>query len=171
MKEQDADSSDGLGEVVPYRSFGGHIPDFASLPARLAPLATNHAFITEASANQVTDVCIERFLNDFSPASAAVSGSVVEWRTAAALKDSSLLLNRAFTAAALTLGGFREGDQSLRMAGQVRYIGVLRLLQSTLNHPTESLSTGALIVVVLFTIIEVCRRAESAPWANTVAGL
>lgn len=129
----------------------------------MSPVTREHRVLTTpTSASQLLDILLERLVDDFSPESAANTGSVVEWRTAIEMRVLSPLLGRAFTTAALTLAGYREQDRSLQMAGQGRYVRTLRSLQETLYHPTESRSTAALIVVVLFTIIEVlffCLRA------------
>ena len=119
-------------------------------------LKENNLLATPASANKLVDVFMERLVDEFSPGSAAArSGSVMGWRTAAEMRVFSPLLGRAFTAAALTLAGYREGNRSIQVAGQARYVRTLRSLQDALYHPTESRSTAVLIVVVLFTIIEV----------------
>jgi hypothetical protein len=121
-----------------------------------APLAHgNRLLTTQASANLLVDVLQEHLMEDFAPASAASSGSVVEWRSAVGMKAVSPLLYDAFPAAALIMAGFRDQSQALQIAGQARYVRVLRLLQDTLRHPSESLSTAALVAVVLFTIVEV----------------
>lgn len=131
-------------------------PPEPSLPADPAPLAQpNRSLTAHASANMLVEVFLERLIDSFAPPSAVTSGSMVEWRNAAKMKAASPLLSRAFPAAALTLAGFREQNQSLQMAGQVRYVRVLRSLQVALHSQAGSLSTAALIVVVLFTIIEV----------------
>lgn len=128
----------------------------------------NHVLAAPASANKLVDIFLERLVDDFSPGSAAArSGSVMGWRTAAEMRVFSPLLGRAFTAAALTLAGYREGNRSIQVAAQARYVRTLRSLQEALYHPTESRSTAVLIVVVLFTIIEVCLRASGGGFGLT----
>lgn len=142
------DNKDKLGEHAGVR--------ILSTLGHMSPVAKeNRVLTTPASANQLLDILLERLVDDFGPESAVKTGSVVCWRTAVEMRVLSPLLGRAFTAAALTLAGYREQNYSFQMAGQGRYVRTLRSLQETLYHPTESKSTAALIVVVLFTIIEV----------------
>lgn len=80
-----------------------------------APLAHgNRLLTTQASANLLVDVFQEQLMEDFAPASAASSGSVVDWRTAAGMNAVSPLLYDAFPAAALIMAGFRDQSQALR---------------------------------------------------------
>lgn len=156
QKKLDVGSSDELDEKQITGKLDTGFRVLSSV-GHLSPLVKeNQVLTTPASANNLLDLFLERFVDDFSPGSAVRTGSVVGWRTAAEMRVFSPLLGRAFTAAALTLAGYREQNLSLQMAGQGRYIRTLRSLQETLYHPTESRSTVALIVVVLFTIIEVC---------------
>ena len=173
LKQQLADARDNRASTQHPHSTEGADPKpsvaemervhrLASASRSRAPvLDGNRKMAMDASASQLIEVFVERFIDDFGPSRASNAGNVVGWRRAAEMRVFSPLLSRAFSAAALTLAGCRDQNRSLQKAGHVRYVRVLRLLQDALLRPADSVSTAVLIVVVLFTVIEAFKKTST----------
>ncbi|PYH49865.1 Zn(II)2Cys6 transcription factor domain-containing protein [Aspergillus saccharolyticus JOP 1030-1] len=100
---------------------------------------------------------IERLVDNFSPIN--VSGTIA-LREAKEMRILSPILSKAFEAASLTFAGQQYSNKALEVAGHVRYIKVLHLLQAALNDPEGNQSTEVLLVVLLSTIIEAFKQTS-----------
>lgn len=108
-----------------------------------------------AVASSFVEVFVERLIDNFSPQPASVYGGTVALREASRMRILSPMLCTAFEAASLTFAGRREQIREVEAVGHARYVRVLRQLQTALNDPKQNKSTEVMVVVLLFTIIEV----------------
>jgi hypothetical protein len=126
-----------------------------------------------AVASSFVELFVERLIDNFSPQPASIYGGTIALREASGMRVLSPMLCTAFEAASLTFAGKREQLREVEAAGHARYVRVLRQLQNALNDPKQNKSTEVMVVVLLFTIIEVRSFARVATPLTllTVAGL
>jgi hypothetical protein len=98
---------------------------------------------------------VGELINGFSPDPSAAHGSVFDLKSASEMRIFSPLLSAAFSAASLTFIGQRDSQPKMLMAANSQYNRTIGLLTRVVNHPERCKSTEVLVVVVLFTIIEV----------------
>lgn len=116
-----------------------------------------------ALASSLVELFVERLIDNFSPQPASVYGGTIALREASGMRVLSPLLCTAFEAASLTFAGRCEQNREWEAVGRERYGRVLRQLQNAVNDPKQNKSTEVMVVVLLFTIIEVgallpCRK-------------
>jgi hypothetical protein len=114
-----------------------------------------------AVASSFVEIFVERLIDNFSPQPASLYGGTIALREASSMRILSPMLCTAFEAASLTFAGKREQIREVEAVGHARYVRVLRQLQNALNDPRQNKSTEVMVVVLLFTIIEVRSFAVS----------
>lgn len=119
-----------------------------------------------ALASSLVELFVERLIDNFSPQPASVYGGTIALREASGMRVLSPLLCTAFEAASLTFAGRCEQNREWEAVGRERYGRVLRQLQNAVNDPKQNKSTEVMVVVLLFTIIEV--GAPLPVWQTTL---
>lgn len=118
-----------------------------------------------ALASSLVEVFVERLIDNFSPQPASKYGGTIALREGSGRRVMSPMLCTAFEAASLTFVGRRDRNRDVEARGHDRYVRVLQQLQKALNDPDpeKNKSTDVMVVVLLFTIIEV-RLCPFAVW-------
>ncbi|KAI9931411.1 hypothetical protein MW887_009986 [Aspergillus wentii] len=124
-------------------------------------------------ATALVEVLVDQLIKNFSPDMEAPSGGGrIQLQAAAEMRVFSPILCSAFEAASLTFVGSRDQNKSLEVAGNVRYVRVLRLLQNALYSPKDSKETDVLLTVFLSTIIEAFRNnSKDSLFKHQLGGL
>ncbi|OJJ39920.1 hypothetical protein ASPWEDRAFT_102964 [Aspergillus wentii DTO 134E9] len=162
------DAKDSLDE---YKNQMGPFPSQSQSPPLLQAEAQKLANPSRATA--LVEVLVDQLIKNFSPDMEAPSGGGrIQLQAAAEMRVFSPILCSAFEAASLTFVGSRDQNKSLEVAGNVRYVRVLRLLQNALYSPKDSKETDVLLTVFLSTIIEAFRNnSKDSLFKHQLGGL
>lgn len=103
----------------------------------------------------VIEYLVSELIDGFEGNSSIFIGSTLDLRAAANLRGFSSFVSEAFEATSLAFASQRDPHPDLHSVVSSRYGRLLRLLGVAMRDHRRQTSTEVLIVVVLFTIIEV----------------
>lgn len=118
----------------------------------------------------ILDLCIQRFLDAFSPEVDVSSGHAGALRAGAEIRIFSPMISSAYDAVSLTFFGRRVQDPRIEAAGIKLYPQVLRSLQEALLDPERSRAESTLVTVTLLLAFESIERTSEAAVIAHVRG-